>query len=308
MQSTTKQVHSIICDWLQSGQEFTADVKEYAETILGVCSFSELEAIFTDMDNPDVEPFFEFILFPDTVLRHTLEPLLTTPFTTLETERLTSLLIEESPSVLIYKDSDSLQLPVPEWMWGDFVSRLYFCNSVVPLLRQSAPEIFKNLPVSVPSCIRASNLPESAATHTALTLFLTSIPRHDPLFSNLLSIWITTLTSLPCMLEYEEATVVQHVETFRRRLYKAIFDAAEFSRKLQRFNMETLMLSGDVPPAINVDEARMQIRLIDRLSIALFTKNVGAIEELEDRTWGDYTDYRNDLPLLPHNEEFRPHP
>jgi len=96
---------------------------------------------------------------------------------------------------------------------------------------------------------------------------------------------------------------MEHLEKRRRRLYKAIFDANEFTIKLKRFNMETLMMSGDLPPAINVDDARMQIRIIDRIAIALFQKNVGAIEELEDRAWGDYNEYRQQLPPLPTMDE-----
>lgn len=299
MQSTTKAVYASIIAWLKDGQQFTADVKDYAEAVLGVCTLSELEPLLAESDNPDIEPFVELILFPDDTLRHRLESILTQPLQDEEAEQLTEHLALASPSLVLHSDEKTLSLTVPEWMWGDVVTRLCLKDSTVASLLHSAPQIGTSLSIPTRSYLRTAKIPTSTAAHEALIQFFTTTLPHDPLFHPMLSTWVSVLTSVSPTCGYDEKELMEHLEKFRRRLYKAIFDATEFTRKLQRFNMETLMLSGDVPPAININEARLQIRLIDRLSIALFAKDVGAIEELEDRAWGDYRDYREHTLMLP---------
>ncbi|SHI48661.1 hypothetical protein ACQ0P8_00375 [Halodesulfovibrio aestuarii] len=299
MLTTIETIYSILNTWLNVGQNFTADVKEYAETVLGVCTLSELEQLIIDSDNPDIEPFFEYIIFPDETLLHTLEPTLGTPLSCKDVASLKSRLVTESPRIILHEAEYVCSLPVPEWMWTDFIARLHLKDKTVSILTASSPALTDSLSMETRSYLRTANIPDSPFLHTALLhFFMTTLP-HDPLFRSMLSTWVEVLTSIPAKHRHTKTAPIEYLEKRRRRLYKAIFDANEFAKKLQRFNMETLMLSGDLPPAINIDDARKQIRIIDRLAIALFQKNVGAIEELEDRAWGDFCDYRRNLMLLP---------
>ncbi|SIN69634.1 hypothetical protein [Halodesulfovibrio marinisediminis] len=303
MHTNLEAIYSILSKWLKNGQKFTADVKEYAETVLGVCTLSELESLVADSDNPDLEPFFEYIIFPDETLLHTLEPILTVPLSSDDIAELTSRLATKTPCITLHEATKTCSVPIPEWMWDDFIARLHLDDTTVTFLVQSLSKTPETIPLKTQSYLRTANIPDVPFLRNALVqFFMTTLP-HDPLVNVMLSTWVDVLTSLPSNCEKNAATLEQHLEKRRRRLYKAIFDANEFTRKLQRFNMETLMMSGDLPPAINVEEARMQIRIIDRIAIALFQKNVGAIEELEDRSWGDYVDYRQHLMLLPAFED-----
>lgn len=299
MQTTIETTYSILSQWLKNGQKFTADVKEYAEIVLGVCTLSELEPLVAECDNPDVEPFFEYIIFPDKKLLYALEPVLTTPLSSEDVALLVSRLIADTPYMVLHEAVYSCTFPIPEWMWNDFIARLHLEDTTVSFLMKSMPDDGKSLSIATRSYLRTANIPNSPFLHSALLhFFMTTLP-HDPLLHSMLATWVGILTSLSTSLDHTNTSLMKHLEKRRRRLYKAIFDANEFAIKLQRFNMETLMMSGDLPPAINVDDARMQIRIIDRIAIALFQKNVGAIEELEDRTWGDYSEYRQQLAPLP---------
>lgn len=299
MHTNLETIYSILSDWLGNGQEFTTGAKEYAETVLGVCTLSELEPLLADSDNPDLEPFVEYLIFPDEKLLHALEPLLTSPLSNSDIKKLTSHLEAEAPCITLHDATAVCSVVVPEWLWEDFVVRLHLNDTTVAFLLQALPQGVKPLSLATRSYLRTANIPDKPFLHSALLQFFMTTQPHDPLFNMMLSTWIETITSLPTNHEKNTNTLEQQLEKRRRRLYKAIFDAQEFTLKLQRFNMETLMMSGDLPPAINVDEARIQIRIIDRIAIALFQKNVAAIEELEDRAWGDYVDYRQDLMLLP---------
>lgn len=303
MQTTNEAIYSILSHWLKNGQKFTADVKEYAEIVLGVCNLSELEPLVAGSDNPDVEPFLEYIIFPDKPLLYTLEPILTTPLSNNDVAQLTSRLVAKTPYMTLHEAEHTCSFPIPEWMWNDFIARLHLEDTTVSFLLASSPELNNSLSIPTRSYLRTANIPDSSSLRTALLHFFKATQPHDPLFHSMLSTWVGVLTSLPASLGHSATSLLEHLEKRRRRLYKAIFDANEFTRKLQRFNMETLMMSGDLPPAINVDDARIQIRIIDRIAIALFQKNAGAIEELEDRTWGDYSEHRQQLMPLPALDE-----
>lgn len=303
MQTTIEMIYSILSHWLKNGQKFRADVKEYAEVVLGVCTLSELEPLVAECDNPDVEPFFEYIIFPDKKLRYALEPVLTTALSSEDVALLISRLIADNPSMILHEAEHSCTFPIPEWMWSDFITRLHLEDTTVSFLMGSMPDGADSLSIATRSYLRTANIPDSPSLHSALLQFFVTTLPHDPLFHSMLTTWVDILTSLPTSHDHTTTSLMKHLEKRRRRLYKAIFDANEFTIKLQRFNMETLMMSGDLPPAINVDDARMQIRIIDRIAIALFQKNVGAIEELEDRAWGDYNEYRQQLSPLPTLDE-----
>lgn len=303
MQTTIETIYSILSHWLKNGQKFRADVKEYAEVVLGVCTLSELEPLVAECDNPDVEPFFEYIIFPDKKLRYALEPVLTTALSSEDVALLISRLIADNPSMILHEAEHSCTFPIPKWMWSDFITRLHLEDTTVSFLMGSMPDGADSLSIATRSYLRTANIPDSPSLHSALLQFFVTTLPHDPLFHSMLTTWVDILTSLPTSHDHTTTSLMKHLEKRRRRLYKAIFDANEFTIKLQRFNMETLMMSGDLPPAINVDDARMQIRIIDRIAIALFQKNVGAIEELEDRAWGDYNEYRQQLSPLPTLDE-----
>ena len=303
MQNTIETIYSILSHWLKNGQKFRADVKEYAEVVLGVCTLSELEPLVAECDNPDVEPFFEYIIFPDKKLLYALEPALTKPLSSEDVTLLVSRLITDTPCMVLHEAGHSCTIPIPEWMWNDFITRLHLEDTTVSFLTKSMPESAESLSIATRSYLRTANVPDSPFLHSALLQFFMRTLPHDPLFHSMLATWVGILTSLSTSQNHTNTSLMEHLEKRRRRLYKAIFDANEFTIKLQRFNMETLMMSGDLPPAINVDDARMQIRIIDRIAIALFQKNVGAIEELEDRAWGDYNEYRQQLPPLPTMDE-----
>lgn len=303
MLTTIENIYAVLNNWLRTGQAFTADVRDYAETVLGVCTLSELEPLVEDDENPDLEPFFEYLIFPDKRLLLSLEKVLTAPLSSTDIEHLTALLIAEHATVTLHETDLSCSFSVPDWMWESFITRLHLDDKTVPFLLSAAPCLQKTLPHTTRIYLRTAALKDSKEIRNALLLFFANTLVHDPIHADMLTTWIAAVTSLPEGGAATETVLKKQLEKRRRRLYKAIFDANEFSRKLQRFNMETLMMSGELPPAVNIDEARFEIRIIDRLSIALFQKNVGATEELEDRGWGDYVDYRRHTLFLPNTSE-----
>lgn len=299
MPTTIENIYAVLNNWLRTSQPFTADVKDYAETVLGVCTLSDLEPLVEDDENPDLEPFFEYLIFPDKNLLLSLEKIHTDPLSNAEIEALADMLVAEHTTVTLHEANMSCSFAVPDWMWESFITRLHLDDETVPFLLSTVPCLQETLPNSTRIYLRTAALTDSKELRDALLLFFAKTLFHDPNHKDMLTTWIAALTSIPEDKAATEAVLKKQLEKRRRRLYKAIFDANEFSRKLQRFNMETLMMSGELPPAVNIDEARFEIRIIDRLSIALFQENVGATEELEDRGWGDYADYRKHASLLP---------
>ena len=308
MQQHITIVYTAICNWLAGGQTFTADVRDYAENVLGVCNFAELEPLLSDSDNPDVEPFLEFLIFPNTALLEHIESNNTHIFTPSDTALLTSALCNTPHKSVLRDGQKHLKFTIPEWLWDSFIERLRLTDCTRSALHQLAPDVESALPVSIKARLRCAGLINSPQVHEALLKFFRSIPLSDPLYQNLFSQWLTLLNSQSpelsnCTSQHTTKHYLQSLATFlekhRRRLYKAIIDAQEFAIKLQRFNMETLMMSGERAPTIDIASVRFQLRLIDRLALGVFGHSVSSIEEQEDRQWGDYVDYRSQCLLLP---------
>lgn len=301
-------VYTAICNWLAEGQDFTADVKDYAENVLGVCNFTELASLLSDSETPDIEPFLEFLIFPNAALLEHIESHNARVFTQSDITLLTDTLCQETRKSVLRDGQKCLKYTIPEWLWHSFIQRLYLTDSTRSALRRLAPDIESALPTHIKAALRRSRLSDSPQVHGALLAFFTRIPLTDPLYQKMFSQWVNLLNSQPPesrdrVSHHTTEDYLQSLATFlekhRRRLYKAIIEAQEFSIKLQRFNMETLMMSGERVPTIDISAVRFQLRLIDRLALGVFGHSVSSIEEQEDRQWGDYVDYRSQCGLLP---------
>ena len=290
---------------METGTFFAADVQDYAESILGVCDFSDLADALADTDNPDIEPFLDYLAFPDASLGIALEHYLVQPLSAADIAVIATHLEQHINGITIHNGTQRIACPLPDDMWDTFLSRLHLDDATVAALYDVAPQTVTILPATITHIIRCTSLPATPLTTDILLRCLTRLPQHDPVFPLLLETILSLLSSLPaktaCGVPPRIADLQAQLENSRRRLYKAILEAQEFTVKLQRFNMETLMMTGTIPPTINVDAARFQLCIIDRLAIALFGTPVASLDELEDRSWGDYADYRASLPLLPSN-------
>ena len=222
----------------------------------------------------DLEPFLDYLVFPDASLGIALEHYLAQPLSAADITAIAAHLEQHINEITIHNGTQRIACPLPDDMWDTFLSRLHLADATVAALYDAAPQTVTMSPATITHTIRCTSLPATPLTTDILLRCLTRLPQHDPVFPLLLETLLSLLSSLPaktaCGLPPRIADLQAQLENSRRRLYKAILEAQEFAVKLQRFNMETLMMTGTIPPTINVDAARFQLRIIDRLAVALF--------------------------------------
>lgn len=94
--------------------------------------------------------------------------------------------------------------------------------------------------------------------------FIRRMPPSDPGYLEALTLWLDLLHDLP-----PGASAHAALSARRERLARAAREADEFMERLVRLNMEILMLQGVHAPALDADEARRRVRLMDRMCLAV---------------------------------------
>ncbi|HEU6437082.1 MAG TPA: hypothetical protein VE028_06490 [Nitratidesulfovibrio sp.] len=193
----------------------------------------------------------------------------------------------DSPSTPDPPDSRSLArlvLPVPRWAMTLLVRRLRL-DRVIPapvaaVVASSLPEPQAlavrlalrdaRFALTEPSPAPCADTPGTSAvspreSRPDLVLrFIRRMPSSDPRYIDALALWLDLLHDLPPGKSAHAALSAR-----RERLARAAREADEFTARLARLNMEILMLQGVHAPALDAAEARRQVRLMDRMCLAV---------------------------------------
>lgn len=177
-----------------------------------------------------------------------------------------------------------LALPAPPWAMALLVRRLRLDRSIPARI---ADAVANHLPEPLALAVRLAlrdarfDLAELSAESSAPTAarsggqasesradlvlrFIRRMPPSDPGYVGALDIWLDMLHDLPPGKSAHAALSAR-----RERLARAAREADEFTARLGRLNMEILMLQGVHAPALDADEARRRVRLMDRMSLAV---------------------------------------
>ena len=122
-------------------------------------------------------------------------------------------------------------------------------------------------PAAVPSVVLSSPAfadPSGESRANLVLCFIRRMPSSDPGYVEALHIWLDLLHDLPPGKSAHAA-----LSAWRERLARAAREADEFTARLGRLNMEILMLQGVHAPALDADEARRRVRLMDRMCLAV---------------------------------------
>ncbi len=105
--------------------------------------------------------------------------------------------------------------------------------------------------------------------------YLHAIPVAAPMFLQGVRLWLHVLEMLPAQpLGMEEGTgkLFDAISVRRARLIRSVLQSRVISRYMQRYTMESLMVQGGQGPVTDVAATRMEIQLLDRISMALFQR------------------------------------
>lgn len=269
--------------WLAAGRPFDGGVRHYIEQALGSPDTEELRDLILDDSHPDHDAFMEFLVFPDMELHHALEPYLTQAISDSALDALTARIKAKRPvTALICENATRIPFELPVWCIADMLARLHLRLQLPPALLETLDRrMCAEQRISARIAIRVSRVRLEGIHFSLLMDLLQGTPCTAPDFPACLSLWLGFLRSLA-----ENTDPWQTLVEQRRKLHTAIREHSEFQEKLKRFNMETLMMQGNRAPFIDVDETRKTIRMMDRISLAVFGKPAAHEEELREISLG----------------------
>lgn len=335
---STQAIFDAVVSWLENGRSLSDDVRRYADTVLGGHDADILQAVLSP-GHPDFETFAEFLLFPDAPLQYELDGILhpgenvsmlaqasgpaLSHFPEEEISQLTALLEQTAPPCLLHMpEGGPIQFDIPDYIWRETVRRLHLDVALSEPVRLCIARLHPAQTATRIRCsIKAAHLRFEGAFEALLLAFLEHYPSADPAYGPTLDFWLHFLSSLPgdivfrpqqdgspaekdmdCRTE-READPWHHLHKRHQRLNKALRQSQEFTERLQRYSMDLIMMQGAQAPFVHEDEAREQIRIMERVSLAVFGRPAGFDEDMREADYGtvdpaDMTDVMRTLSLL----------
>lgn len=191
-----------------------------------------------------------------------------------------------------------ITFPIPEHLWLDIVKRLHLTVSIPQALQETIERFQPEATARFTRIsLRAAYLPLHGGCLPLLTRFLQQYPCSDPEYRHALKFWLHFLSTLPVNEGNHIQTSHPHahgednmtatsrdsvpetgvdawhiLHARHQRLVRGLHQSQEFSEKLQRFSMELMMMQGAQAPYIHEDDARRELRIMERVSLAVFSK------------------------------------
>ncbi|WP_144016406.1 hypothetical protein [Desulfococcus multivorans] len=240
-------------------------------------SMKALENLLSDENNPEREPLFELIFFPDITQQAALEDEISEGgFADGDEARVLSQLTRPplEARLIVPGEPDFLAIRVPEWATAAFLARLHIGK---PVDARLAEAIDRFVPDTLRLGIRVGLRNARFAQTDKNVRFLCHFFKESAgLWDDFLAV-VDYLTAF--LDEIEDGMNIYKALSHRKRmLFRRLEEARRFEKQLERHNIETLMLQGARPPHIDKDQVRWKMAAIDRISQTVF----GRIEPLGD--------------------------
>jgi hypothetical protein len=258
-----------IASAIGQGIKLSADTLHYIDSTFSNPTPNEIADIIKDDSDCETDSLIELIFFPDESFQVQLEDLLErSNFGTLEERYIRDWLLSNRIETTLHfpDDRNPLKLKMPHSVIEPFISRLNISRRLDPKLLLSINEnISANLRPSVKVKLRNFAKMPIGQKINFLCDFFKKMDAKDDQFLECLDFTLYLLA------DFEPNAEVYPALMERKRFYFKILKKAEkFEEKLKKNNMETLLLRGNRMPYINKSEAREKMRLIDKISLAVF--------------------------------------
>jgi hypothetical protein len=254
---------------LQEGLILNQDILHYIDSTFLNPSVKDLEAIINNESEPDRDAFMELIFFPDECFQARLEKILENEkFHTNDEEKIVRRLIEKQPeTILIVPDTkEPLKVAMPDHAAHKFVSRMKISKQIDPnILDTISTHISPEYQDIIKVKLRNSKLSLTKRRIFFVCSFLKASRPEDSLFFQCLNFILTFLDEMD-----DSKNILSALLDKKNYYHQNIRKAEQFENKMAANNMETLILQGTRIPHFSKEDARMNIELIDRISLAVF--------------------------------------
>lgn len=265
-----------------------APARAFLDAQLGDASPEALACALSDADHPDHDTVLDYLCTPEASLRHAVEALLMAhpaspgaPLAGLVEALLCGFGQGEGGlapctgcRLGVRMEGRDIAAPLlPDWAIASLVSRLRLDTGPDDdTAAVMASVLSGGQLVTARVLVRQARIAATPFHAALLRLFFRAVPQTAPDSGEALCLWLDVLEDLK-----PEDDAVACLRRRRDRLARAARDADAFFTQLARYNMETMMLQGMSAPALDGDEARRRVRLLDRLCLALFGVAAGEV-------------------------------
>jgi hypothetical protein len=277
-----KQLADEIRKILSKGITLSSEVIHYINSTFSNPTTTELQTILHDDSNCEKDSLMELLLFPDETMQLQLESLLERSHFQQADEKsvLDDLLQNPVQATICFpEDRESLRLRVTEDVACQLISRLNISRhldpSLIEALNQHQDETISN---RIKVKLRNSRFLPTTEKIEFLYLFLKRFDSQDTDIFECLDVALSILDE-PTIDKDIYRTLMAKKKYYFRNLQKA----KQLDTQLQKQNVETLMAQGRKVLLIDQGDVRKKIRIIDRISRAVYGKTEYFSVNLLDR-------------------------
>ena len=256
---------------LAGGITVSSEVIHYIDSTFSNPTTTELQSILHDDSNCEKDSLMELLLFPDETMQLQLEALLERLHFQKADEKSVLYCLLQGPmqvAVRFPADRDAVHLMVTEDAAGRFISRLNISNHLNPDLLEALThyddEIIRN---RVKVKMRNSRFAPTAEKINFLCLFFKKFDAQDKDIFECLD-FILSILDEPTI----DNDIYRTLKAKKKFYFRSLQKAKQLATQLQKHNVETLLAQGKRVVLIDPNDARKKMRIIDRISRAVFGK------------------------------------
>ncbi len=255
---------------LTDGIGLTGDVMHYLNSVAGVQNPAELKTMLGDGDDCDGQSLYELIFFPDENQQIQIEPLLENAvFDADDVDGLIVRLTESDMQTTLHfpESAASCRIPVPAYAVARFVRRLHLDRHIDHQVGTALARHIesRSLYLALRVKLRNARFAFSANFSSFLCGFVAHIAETEPDFRAMFDFAVDTLERIA-----PETDIYAALMDRKRHCGEMIRKARQNDQNLRELPVEALILKGVNISCINIDDARRQMELIDRISVAVF--------------------------------------
>ena len=261
------ELQKILC----SGITLSSEVIHYIDSTFSYPTNTELQTILQDDSNCEKDSLMELLLFPDETMQLQLEALLERlQFQEADEKSILDDFLKGSVQVAIHfpEEREPLHLKVTEDVAGRFISRLNISKHLNPELLEALNHYEdENTSIRIKVKMRNSRFSPSDEKIKFLCLFFEKFDSQDNDIFECLEFALSFL---------DEPTIdndIYRILMAKKKFYfRSLQKAKQLDTQLQKHNIETLRAQGKKVVLIDQRDARKKMRIIDRISRAVFGK------------------------------------
>jgi len=256
---------------LGNGFTLSSEVIHYIDSTFSYPTKTELQTILQDDSNCEKDSLMELLLFPDETMQLQLESLLERlHFQEADEKSILDNLFQGPVQVAIHfpEEREPLHLKVTEDVAGRFISRLNISKHLNPELLEALNHYEdENTSIRIKVKMRNSRFSPSDEKTKFLCLFFEKFDSQDNDIFECLEFALSFLDE-PTI----DNDIYRTLMAKKKFYFGSLQKAKQLDTHLQKHNMETLLARGKRVVLIDQRDARTKMRIIDRISRAVFGK------------------------------------